>query len=391
MNDIDLYTLLSKQYPIDMDMLGKLKTAGPNLVNYIEATGKVAKTVGQRVWPAALASGVALGATAAASYGLSQRSKKTGKSLEEQAADRLSDLQEAREIVREKNKEPPSFASESAKTLTKGYKEFAKIMADHPVKGALAAGITMAAPVGWALGRKHDQAIRNFAKANMNKSAASMSAGLRGLPALPKVNTVKPSAPIPANTINASKALINTSAQIPQMTKTFSVTAAVAEEWGRELAKEAMTIPPGLASMAQRAGNTLLHAKSLASATGSAIAQKAQPLIDRAKSVAAPVISAAMGPLNKAGPLVHKAMIHTPTWQRAAVGAGVGAGVNMVRNRMKPKDERGSYLGAAATGGAVGALGGAASKGFAETSRQGGLGRFFAGNMGQPKPISYTI
>jgi len=69
--------------------------------------------------------------------------------------------------------------------------------------------------------------------------------------------------------------------------------------------------------------------------------------------------------INKVGPTVGRALTAvkgSSTGRRALIGAGAGAALNVGRNFMKPKQERGSMLGAATRGAAVGGLAGLASK-----------------------------
>jgi hypothetical protein len=460
MNDMDLFELLYDKVGVDNSMLEMLKTAKAaktaGAKEWAGAIGSEAKRLGSagfsRAWPYALTAGVTGAATTGAAYLALKRSKKTGKSLEERRADDSRDTYEAKELIRNMKGQPSSFSSEAAGVFTKHQKDLAKVMSDHPGKGALRVGAALGLPLGISIARnkKYQSWLRDMASkakgktASVNvrnqinsaagrimeqvgqgkglnarqgyildrssakvfgnklaprdlsriptrgpeQAAATINHGFdaarrakRNLPtiktgsisksplrALPKVHTVNPGKAISKSTVNAAPSIASTPNPMAAM-PSMSVTASVADAWGRELAKEAAGW-----------GDHIRHIGSLASAAGSAIANRAKP-----------AMNAVVGGLNKAGPVVRDALTKPPTWQRAAVGAGVGAGVNVIRNRMKPKEERGSYLGAAAKGGVVGGLGGAASKGFVETSSKGGLGRFFAGNMGQPKPPDYSI
>lgn len=82
----------------------------------------------------------------------------------------------------------------------------------------------------------------------------------------------------------------------------------------------------------------------------------------------------AMGMLNRAGPAIGRglsAVSKTPWVRRTAIGAGVGAGIGGVRHFLKPKNPQtgqrdGSMLGSMAGGAIIGGLGGLASKSIAD-------------------------
>lgn len=80
------------------------------------------------------------------------------------------------------------------------------------------------------------------------------------------------------------------------------------------------------------------------------------------------------GAVNRFGPAIGRgltAIKNSSTAKRTLVGAAGGAGLNLMRHYMKPKNPMtgqrdGSALGAAAGGAAIGAVGGLASKSIAE-------------------------
>lgn len=77
------------------------------------------------------------------------------------------------------------------------------------------------------------------------------------------------------------------------------------------------------------------------------------------------VLGMAAQGLNKAGPALRPAIARigrATAGQRAGYGAAGGAALNVARHFMKPKEERGSLLGAAAKGALVGGGAGLAAK-----------------------------
>jgi len=110
-----------------------------------------AKDLGRRMYqankPEIIGGAIAGALGAAAGYGMSKRWKKGQPSLGElEASDYLAGQDRSREKLRGKGKDP-GFTHKIQDVLARGYEDFAKVLAEHPVHGALLYGAALA-PLG---------------------------------------------------------------------------------------------------------------------------------------------------------------------------------------------------------------------------------------------------